>query len=318
MIPVLEVFDSIGSDVTFEGFNTQLKALRSQYPHDTLLVKINSEGGGLKDGLAIANSVELDGNVDTLNLGLAGSVAALILLKGRKRFSASSSVTMFHKSFFEESNQNTPDNQIVLDTYNSEIINLLVAKTKLGNADAVDSLLNGMGLWLNSGEALKAGVIDQVLHSENALPDAKNRIEKLMQKCNASVLNKIPFLEVAEMPITPEELKALSDSVKNGIQEGNKPLLEEIGQLKTQLADLIKNQSEAVPVDVAAVVKTALDDLVTPVLNESKAAMESLKASNESLTGVMNALKEMPQPRNHGGTVWGAVGDKPENERFAV
>jgi len=305
----LELYGEIGEDyqASLEYFTYRYNDIRREYPNEQILVKINSEGGCLKEGLAIANTIELDGNTDTLNMGLAGSVAGLILLKGRKRFSASSSVTMFHKAFWDSEEKNTPENQIILDTYNTEIIKLLAAKTKLGSPETIDSLLSGMGLWLDSAEALKAGVVDQILHSENTLPDAKNRIDKLLLKCKSGVLNKLPSNKDKEMPITPDELKAIADSVKNGIIEGNKPLLDEIGQLKNQLSDLIKNQANAVPVNVSEVVKTIVESLVTPVLNDSKAMLEGLKTASESMSGVMDTIKNMPSPHNSSGAsgAWG-------------
>ena len=311
----LELYGEIGKDyeASLDFFTYRFNEIRREYPNEQILVKIHSEGGCLNEGLAIANTIELDGNTDTLNMGLAGSVAALILLKGRKRFSASSSFTMFHKAFFE-GNDTTPEKQAILDKYNAEIIKLLVEKTKLGNSEVIDRLLNGMGLWLDSVEALKAGVIDQILYSEKALPDAKNRTDKLLMKCKSGVLNKLPSNKDKEMPITSDELKAIADSVKNGITEGNKPLLDEIGQLKNQLSDLVKNQANATPVDVAEVVKTAVESLVTPVLNDSKAMLEGLKTASESMSGVMDAIKNMPSPHNSGGAsgAWGVKNNEGE------
>lgn len=312
----LELYGEIGEDygASLEYFNYRFQDLRREYPNDSILVKINSEGGCLKEGLGIANTIELDGNSDTINMGLAGSVAALILLKGRKRFSASSSVTMFHKAFFDDDENNTPENQIILDAYNTEIIKLLVAKTKLGNAESVGNLLDGMGLWLDSSAALKAGVIDQILYSEKSAADAQNRAEKLMAKCQTKILNKIPLL-TSEVEMTPEELKT-------AIENANKPLAEAIQnqataqkELATQIAELVKNKSD-VP-DVKALVAEVVNQAVTPVLDKMETAVVASNTASESMKALADKVVSMPSPNNHAAPkVYGVAGNKPIEEQF--
>jgi ATP-dependent protease ClpP protease subunit len=314
----IELYGEIGEDysASLDYFTYRFNEMRREHPSDSILVKINSEGGCLKEGLAIANTIELDGNTDTLNMGLAGSVAGLILLKGRRRFSASSSVTMFHKAFFEDDDDNTSDKQVILDTYNTEIIKLLVSKTKLGNPEAIDGLLSGMGLWLDSAQALKAGVIDQILYSENSLPDAKNRIDKLVLKCKSTVLNKIPKnKELDDMPLSPEDLKALSAS----IAEGNKPLIDEISGLKNQVAELVKNSANAPALNdvVKSVVAEAVAPVLTPVMNDASELLKSVKAQSEGLTNIVNSLKNMPAPNQQTPLpVWGAVDNTSVEGKF--
>lgn len=93
------IYDSIGKDwfsqtgIAAKDFAEALKP----YAAKDLVVGINSPGGNVFDGIAIANQLAMHrGNVSTRNDGIVASIASVIFLAGKNRTVAENSMTMIH------------------------------------------------------------------------------------------------------------------------------------------------------------------------------------------------------------------------------
>jgi len=305
MPPVLEIFGVIGWEVTLDSFNEDLKELREQFPNDTLLVKINSPGGQADIGYAIAHLIQDDGNIDCMNIGLAASSAGFILQAGRRRLSANQSMTMMHRTSIWGGGNATEFQKLadMLKEWDSEIIKVIQTRTKIKDAAEIETLLEEPGWWRNSENALADGLIDEIIKTEQKQPLPSNSVQYITKNYGSlpfNILNQIIEhpKEGDDMALTKEDLEQITKAT----QEGNKTLVDAISNLATKL-DANKTDS----VDIAEVVKTAIEGLVTPVLNDSKAMLEGLKTASESMSGVMDTIKNMPSPHNSSGagSVWG-------------
>ena len=86
--------DLVSQDgVSAKDFAAALKP----YAAKDLVVGINSPGGNVFDGIAIANQLSMHkGHVSTRNDGLVASIASVIFLAGKSRTVAENSMTMIH------------------------------------------------------------------------------------------------------------------------------------------------------------------------------------------------------------------------------
>lgn len=97
------IYDTIGGDwyygygVTAKSFLAQLNALNADKNVERITVRINSPGGSIADGIAIFNAITRNAKpVDTVNDGIAYSMAGLILMAGKKVSSYKNATTMLH------------------------------------------------------------------------------------------------------------------------------------------------------------------------------------------------------------------------------
>lgn len=97
-IPEVLIYDVIGSNffmdgVTAKQFHQDLKEIEG----DEVLVRINSPGGSIWEGLAIYNTLRTsDKKIITQVDGMAASMASIIFLAGEERYMAENSYMLIH------------------------------------------------------------------------------------------------------------------------------------------------------------------------------------------------------------------------------
>ena len=135
--------------------------------HEDISLYINSAGGGVIDGLAIIDCMNiLKSSVATICVGCAYSMAAIILASGTigKRYSLLHSEIMLHEPFSNGVLGKESDIKISLNRvnkYKESLIEILISKTKK-NRKEIERQLN-FDNFLNPMEARKIGIIDKVI-----------------------------------------------------------------------------------------------------------------------------------------------------------
>lgn len=301
-MPIIELFGVIGWGVSLDSFSWRLRQLRGENPNDTIIVKINSPGGYPRDGWGIAHLIENDGNIDTMNVGLAASVAGFILQKGRRRLSASSSMTMMHRTQLDISGDCDELERVtaMLKEWDAEIIKVIQARTNIKDEAEINKLLQAPGWWQNSDNALASGLIDEIVTTEQKQPLPQNSIEFVTKNYSAlsyNVLNQIIAIpQNIEKPMTPEQIQALADGIKNAVIEANKPLVEAVNKLIE-----VETSEPAEPSEAENATKAIVSAAIEPALN-------ALTASSDALKNVVEALANTPAPTNHAPSIYGSAG----------
>jgi ATP-dependent Clp protease protease subunit len=131
-----------------------------------ITMHIDSPGGGVKEGLSMIDVMEyVHSDIRTINTGMAASMGSILLGAGTKgkRGSLRFSKTMLHQSSggFEGNIQDAEINMVEWKKTNNIIFELLgnyCGKTK-------DQVMKDAtrDLWLSSDEALKYGIIDEIV-----------------------------------------------------------------------------------------------------------------------------------------------------------
>lgn len=316
-MPVLELFGIIGCDISLDWFSYRLSQLRNEYPTETITLKINSVGGSCSEGWAIAHLVENDGNIDTMNIGLAASVAGFILQKGKRRLSASSSMTMMHRAQLSVDGDSTELARLVdtLKEWDAEIVKVIANRTNIKDETEINRLLEAPGWWCNSETALENGLIDEIISTEPKQSLPQNSVEFITKNYAAlpyNVLNQIitlPTNQTSETTMTPEELKALCDGIAAAIVTGNQPLVEAITKfVETESAEPSETEATAATNATKAIVTAAIE----PALLAMTDASTAIIASNTAIADVVKNLAAMPAPNNQGAGapfVYGLGGD---------
>lgn len=134
-----------------------IKAQLDQYPKDEkILVRINSAGGSVLDGIAIYNLLKMRG-VDTIVDGIAASIASIIYLAGQERTMSEGSVLMIHNpwTFAGGEAEDLRKEAEILDKLKGSLVDIYTASSGLAESDIITMMDNET--WLNASEALEKG-----------------------------------------------------------------------------------------------------------------------------------------------------------------
>lgn len=140
-------------------------------------VHINSPGGNVFDGLAIANALKKHpATVTAINDSLAASIATIIMMGADARQAESNSLMMIHNAWglavgdHHEMMKTAELLQKVTDTLAQEYANV-------GNLSK-DEFLAAMDneTWYSAGEAADAGLVDVVLNAPESTPADKSSL----------------------------------------------------------------------------------------------------------------------------------------------
>ncbi|MEA4876020.1 head maturation protease, ClpP-related [Anaerorhabdus sp.] len=154
------------SDVSSYDFKKELDEITA----DNLLVRINSYGGEVGEGLAIYNLLkDYKGNVTTQVEGFACSIASVIFMAGKERVMNKSSLLMVHNAW-TGCYGNANDFEKMADDLrkiNEPILQAYITNSAL-TKEEVQDLLDGE-TWIIPDEALLYGFATKVVDSNVAM-----------------------------------------------------------------------------------------------------------------------------------------------------
>ena len=156
----LFIYDFIGErGITSAAFVAELRAIRA----NKILLRVNSVGGDIFDGIAIRNAlIEHPASIETHVDGIAASTASWIALAGSPVIMAQSSAMMIHEPFnVVMGDAATMRKQAdVLDLFAAEIGKLYAAKAGGTPSEWRDRMR--AETWYTAEEAVAAGLADEV------------------------------------------------------------------------------------------------------------------------------------------------------------
>lgn len=163
------LYDEIGFwGITAKEFATGLAGITTP----SILLRINSPGGDVFDGLAIYNALLAhDAKITTVVDGLAASAASFIALAGDTVQMHESAMAMVHRAWGLAIG-NEADMTDMADTLRKIDAQLagIYAKKTGGSVEEMLAMMAGEsdGTWFTAEEAKAAGMIDEVLAGEAA------------------------------------------------------------------------------------------------------------------------------------------------------
>lgn len=145
----------------------QLLFLEAEDPKKDITLYINSPGGSVTAGLAIVDTMNhIKPDVSTISIGIAASVASVILSAGAKskRFALPNSEVMIHQPWVEGMGGQATDIEIrakhLIKT--REILNKILAKNTNKPLSQVEKDVD-RDFFMNAEDAKKYGIIDKIL-----------------------------------------------------------------------------------------------------------------------------------------------------------
>lgn len=173
--------------ISASDFNKELSGLKGK----AVNLRINSPGGDVFSGRAMATAISNHGNVTAYIDGLAASAATYVALAAKEVHIADGAMFMIHNAWsLAYGNKNDMrDTADLLDKIDSTIVNDYKKKTNLEESEIVDMM--NAETWLTAKEALDKGFVDHIFDGFKA-----------DNQWDLSAYNNAPVIEKEPEPIT--------------------------------------------------------------------------------------------------------------------
>lgn len=195
----LFLYQPIGADFFGEGITgeTVIQAL-DQLGGKRAIVRINSPGGSVFDGIAIYNALKrYPGGVDVVIDSLAASIASIIALAGETRTSAKGSMWMIHRAMaFAFGNQEDVKKALaMLETGDKTLVNIYADAMQGKQSSEIEAMMSAE-TWFTAEEAVAIGLATKTEGTAKEAPQAaawfKNAPQAFYSLANSQVKPKIP------------------------------------------------------------------------------------------------------------------------------
>ncbi len=298
-IPVLQLYDVIGEERNEDGtisgisgkeFAEYLTCLEKQAKKG-IEVHINSLGGSIIDGMTIYSAIKsCTIPVDTVCVGIAVSMAGVILQAGRTRKMVPWGQVMLHNPSGGDSKE--------LDTLKETLIKMLCPRTGISESEMSD--LMDKTSWLNAEESLENKLVDEIVDitTDANLPKITNKTtpqaahKKLLEVVNSIESKQTEYmkglanlLELPENASEKEFIKAVK-AIKNSI-----PSNEELDKLSETIVAKEKELTELREKYAAMEEECKVTKLEAETLKNKRKEAEALVLKAEAETVVNEAVK---------------------------
>ena len=153
----------------------QLLFLESEDPDKEIYLYINSPGGSITDGMAIVDTMNyIKCPVSTICVGMAASMGAVLLASGQKgkRYALPNAEILIHEPLIAGGGLSGQTTEIKIHADNMvrtrEKLNKLLSE-RTGQDIATIERDTERDNYLTAEEALKYGLIDEILYSKDAI-----------------------------------------------------------------------------------------------------------------------------------------------------
>ncbi len=264
--PIGTFSDEITGEITYgvDGncFAQEMLYLETQV--NKINIRINSIGGSVIDGYSIISAIQNStAKIHTFNDGLCASIAGLILISGSERSAKDYSITMIH-------NPSGGEQQSTLDKIKESLLTILKNNSIL-NQGELDLLMNEE-TYFNADEAKEAGLIDNIISSNQKVQIATNNVNEL-----ASIFNK---LMDSEMKLAQEtKVIELTETLTNVSEINNVEIKNEIESESDKTIDVVKTP------DMIDKIKSIFGLNEDSSEEEVYDSIKNFKSKNEDLIG---------------------------------
>ena len=302
-------FGTIGDDLTSAAFAQELKDLAET--NDTIVVRINSGGGSIFDGLAIYGALKncparIIGKID----GLCASMATICAIAMDKVYMSSKAMFMTHKAsgWANGSAEDLKTYASMMDNLENVLVDVYAQKTGLSATDAKAKFLKPEDTWFTAQQALDAKLIDGIYDDGDkmvSVPAMKDQRE-LIAFYNSFLSTNIPSMkqflmtagQLAALNLTAtSDATAVTRALDGLIAKANK-----VDQLQVQVNEAVQARTTA-ETELANLKKTTTESRVDALLSkaldtdkkitaEMKTALRAQYLGNPD--GLESLLKAMP------------------------
>jgi ATP-dependent Clp endopeptidase proteolytic subunit ClpP len=278
-----QIYDGSG-----QRFVNELNYLDAQ-GLEVINVHINSKGGDVFEGFGIVSAIQnAKTPITTINEGISASTAGWILAVGNNRKSVDFGQVMIHGLSIGGENAQNSEETSVLNKIKTSVVKIFANNTKMTEEEASE-LMNGT-TFMNAAEALKLGIIDEIIDTKRKI---KNSIapDELLNLVHNN-FNEKP--KSNKMNLISNYLKLNSDSTEESVLNAIKANEETANGLFVAEETAHKETKEALEA-VQNELKTFKDAAIVKTIEN---AIEEGKIKGEDKEKMISLANEAPEAFN--------------------
>lgn len=328
----IDIFDEIGLwGVTVKDFAAALK----EVPVDrAITLRINSPGGSIFDGTAIYNLIaERKDKVTARVIGLAASMASIIMLAAGKVHAAENATIMIHNPSGIAMGDSTTMREMadVLDKLRGQLVNTYAEKTGKPEAEIIAAM--DATTWFTAQEAQDWGLVDVISSPVQAAASFDlTRFGDVPEKISGGASNAPTNNKPNNVPQMKNLLKALveakliasadvsEDTAVAQFTANFGTIQSKVTDSETEIADLQKKvdaQEAQAKADLKARAESAIASAVSTGRLKDEAGLrakwvEAYERDEEGAKAMLAALPEPKAPRGAAPVVTQSPANKPE------
>lgn len=234
-IPILQIYDVIGEtrneDGTVSGISgkefAEYIAYLEKQNKKGIEIHINSLGGSIVDGMTIYSAIKSCSlPVDTVCVGIAVSMAGVILQAGRTRKMVKWGQLMLHNPSGGDTKE--------LETLKETLIKMLCPRTGISEKEM--SVLMDETSWLNAEACLENKLIDEIADITTVANLPKITEKTTPQAAYKKLLEVVNSMELSQNPIKTEQMKGLAALLELPESAPEKEFIRAVRALKNGVA----------------------------------------------------------------------------------
>lgn len=301
----ITLYGDVGWEITARGVNDALASA----PDGEITIRINSPGGAVFDGIAIASMIRRRGGVTAVIDGLAASAASVIAVGADRRVMAQGAMLMIHNpwSMAAGGSSDLRKEADVLDVIAGELAKMYASAS--GGKLTVDQAREMMDAetWLTAEDALAVGLVHAIEGNSSAMAKidttrhAYKRIPKGLQTMSTETKEAKPsFLDRLVATI-----KVDSSAIQAELSEAQSALVDAVAKI----ADAEARASEAVAALASAKAEhqAEMEKIKAEHAAAITAAVEAAKIEAAQETTAQMLKENAPEALPHAETVEGAA-----------
>ncbi len=289
----LEIYDSIGKDPLFGGgISAQeiVAKLREAPKAKEILVRINSAGGLITDGLAIYNLLRQTGAAVTCRVdALAGSIASIIAMAGATVEMAEHSFLMIHNPYgtVEGGAGELRNQAAVLDTMREEMLAIYCAKS--GQPRDVVAKMCDDETWMTAAQALRLGFCDRVIPDSNAKLAAQLDLSAFRNTPRSIDAGRIEDAQAQAIGAAVARIESGAVTVNSNLSPGS--IAEAVHRALAELANnnVTLGSSEPDSLETGAVDPAPTGEATMAMTEEESKKLADLEAENTTLKAALTS-----------------------------
>lgn len=235
----------------------------------SIKIWINSPGGIVMDGYSIYNAIlKTKTKVDTVCVGIAASIAAVIFQAGRKRIMNEYALLMYHNPYGGNSDE--------LKKMRVSIAQMIASRA--GKSEEEVLKMMDKTSWITASEALMTGFADEIEVSADFNKKHANSEPKAMWKESAQIINSILKPKNKTMTKVANKLGLIADANEDSIVESITAIQNKLSAAEVKNADM-EDKLKKMENDYAEA-KAKCDELQDKI-NEFKKKAEDAEAESK-------------------------------------
>lgn len=256
-------------------------------------IRINSPGGDVFEGAAIANIIrDFKGTTTAIIDGVAASMAAVIALSANATVMYDNAMFMLHSasSVVWGNSKQMRKEADVLDKVDESLSAIISAKTGFKKDEVIAKYMDGEDHWMTAGDAKAANLIDRIEDKKATLPDGA--IDHDMHRMMMWFENQIGKAQQNEFPLSGLLRSFAALFTNKNKPEDNTPMT------LTKLKDMLSTATDTLQLSAQAITDlrnevTNHEQSMSIVQNDLKTAQTELQKAKDELAAAQKKITDL-------------------------